>query len=85
MARQYAVVLAVAVCSPEYCKKLAMARKRVQTEHVRKLQAEYIHILLSIDPEAIRCPAGSNLAENISPECPVSSMTGAWSPLVRGA
>lgn len=38
-----------------------------------------------MDPEAISWPAGSNFAEKISPECPVSSITGAWSPLVLGA
>lgn len=42
-------------------------------------------IVLSIDPEAIRFPVGSNLAAKISPECPDSSITGACSPLVRGA
>lgn len=41
-------------------------------------------MLLSIDPEAIKFPVGSNLAANISPECPVNSMTGAFNPLVRG-
>ncbi len=39
----------------------------------------------SIDPDAIRFPDGSNLAEKISPVCPDSSITGALSPLVRGA
>lgn len=39
----------------------------------------------SIPAEAIRLPVGSNFAEKISPECPVSSITGAWRPLVRGA
>lgn len=43
-----------------------------------------ILILLSIEPEAIKLPVGSNLAAKISPECPVNSMTGACSPLVRG-
>lgn len=38
-----------------------------------------------MDPDAIRFPDGSNLAEKISPECPESSITGAWRPLVRGA
>jgi len=42
-------------------------------------------IVLSIDPEAIRFPVGSNLAAKISPECPDSSITGACNPLVRGA
>lgn len=40
---------------------------------------------LSIDPDAIRLPVGSNLAAKISPECPESSITGACNPLVRGA
>lgn len=42
-------------------------------------------MLLSIEPEAMRLPVGSNLAAKISPEWPVNSITGAWRPLVRGA
>ncbi len=42
-------------------------------------------MVLSIDPDAIRFPVGSNLAAKISPECPESSITGAWRSLVRGA
>lgn len=45
---------------------------------------QYLLILLSIDPDAIRLPVGSNLAAKISPECPVSSITGASSALVLG-
>lgn len=41
-------------------------------------------MLRSMDPEAMRLPLGSNFAEKISPECPDSSITGAWRPLVRG-
>jgi len=41
-------------------------------------------IFLSKEPDAIRLPVGSNLAEKISPEWPDSSMTGAWIPLVLG-
>lgn len=37
-----------------------------------------------MDPEAMRFPVGSNLAEKISPECPDSSITGACSALVLG-
>lgn len=42
-------------------------------------------MLRSMDPEAMKLPVGSNLAANISPEWPVSSITGACRPLVRGA
>lgn len=45
----------------------------------------HVLILLSIEPDAMRFPVGSNLAAKISPECPDSSITGAWSALVLGA
>lgn len=45
----------------------------------------YTLMLLSIDPDAIRLPVRSNLAVNISPEWPDSSITGACSALVLGA
>jgi hypothetical protein len=45
----------------------------------------YVLIVLSIDPDAIRFPVGSNLAVKISPECPDSSINGACNALVRGA
>ena len=44
-----------------------------------------ILIFLSIEPDAIKLPVGSNLAVKISPSCPESSITGAKRPLVRGA
>lgn len=47
-------------------------------------RAVYLHIDLSIDPEAMNCPVGSNRAANISPECPVNSITGDCRALVRG-
>lgn len=34
-------------------------------------------MLRSMEPEAIKLPVGSNLAEKISPECPDNSITGA--------
>lgn len=42
-------------------------------------------MVLSIDPDAINVPVGSNLAAKISPECPESSINGACRSLVRGA
>ena len=41
-------------------------------------------MLLSMDPDAIKLPVGSNFAVKISPVCPESSITGACRPLVRG-
>ena len=37
----------------------------------------------SMEPEAMYCPVGSNLAAKISPEWPVNSITGDCSALVR--
>ncbi len=51
----------------------------------RKKTPDDALIVLSIDPEAIKFPVGSNLAAKISPECPESSIKGACNPLVRGA
>lgn len=39
-------------------------------------------MLLSIEPDAIKFPVGSNLAVKISPVCPDSSITGACNALV---
>jgi hypothetical protein len=41
-------------------------------------------MLLSMDPDAIKLPVGSNLAVKISPVCPDSSMTGACNAVVLG-
>lgn len=45
-------------------------------------EGEISHILLSMDPDAIKLPVGSNLAEKISPEWPLSSISGASRLLV---
>jgi hypothetical protein len=39
---------------------------------------------LSMEPDAMNCPVGSNRVANTSPECPESSITGASRPVVRG-
>lgn len=75
MPLEQAVVFAVAVCPPKHCSPLVDATSARNAT---------IHMLLSIDPDAIRLPVGSNLAAKISPEWPVSSITGDCRPLVRG-
>jgi len=41
-------------------------------------------MVLSMEPDAIRLPVGSNLAVKISPECPDNSIKGACRLLVLG-
>lgn len=77
VAAKHAVVLAVAVRPPKHClRQLVLAQIK---------RCMYVLIVLSIDPDAIRFPVGSNLAVKISPECPDNSINGACNELVRGA